>query len=84
MAFEVGAHARRCSSRARRSAASLPRRIGLEMRAVIAGGARILEQIERVGGDVFRRRPVLRRRDWALLRCASALTPTRARVATRP
>jgi phytoene/squalene synthetase len=45
----------------------LPLRAGLELRAVIAGGLRILERIERVDGDVFNRRPMLTKRDWALL-----------------
>jgi squalene synthase HpnC len=45
----------------------LPWRLGLELRAVIAGGSRILERIDAVRGDVFSHRPVLRRRDWALL-----------------
>ncbi len=42
-------------------------RIGLEMRMIIAGGARILDKIAAVDGDVFRRRPVLTRPDWALM-----------------
>jgi phytoene/squalene synthetase len=42
-------------------------RIGLEMRMIIAGGARILDRIDAVGGDVFRRRPVLTKPDWALM-----------------
>jgi phytoene synthase len=46
-------------------AASLPGRLGLEIRATIAGGAIILDRIEAAGGDVFRRRPVLGARDWA-------------------
>jgi phytoene/squalene synthetase len=45
----------------------LPLRAGIELRAVIAGGMRILERIERVDGDVFNRRPMLTKRDWALL-----------------
>jgi squalene synthase HpnC len=43
---------------------ALKGRIGLEMRMIIAGGARILEKIERVDGDVFRHRPVLGPLDW--------------------
>ncbi len=43
---------------------SLPDRIGLEIRAIVAGGLRILEKIETVGYDVFRRRPVLTGADW--------------------
>ena len=46
---------------------SLPGRPGLEIRATVQGGLRILEKIERAGGDVFRRRPVLRWFDWPLL-----------------
>jgi squalene synthase HpnC len=45
----------------------LPGRIGLEIRTVVLGGLRILEKLERVRGDVFRHRPVLRRWDWPLL-----------------
>lgn len=42
-------------------------RIGLEMRMIIAGGERILRKIENARYDVFRRRPVLRSPDWALM-----------------
>jgi phytoene synthase len=45
----------------------LPGRIGLEIRAIVAGGLRILDKIEAVGYDVFRRRPVLDRMDWPRL-----------------
>ena len=48
-------------------ARSLPGRIGLEIRATIQGGLRILEKIERVDFDVFRRRPVLGAFDWPLV-----------------
>lgn len=46
---------------------ALKGRIGLEMRMIIAGGARILEKIERVQGDVFRHRPVLKTLDWPIM-----------------
>jgi phytoene synthase len=46
---------------------ALPGRIGLEIRATVQGGLRILEKIERAGYDVFRRRPQLRAFDWPLL-----------------
>jgi phytoene synthase len=46
---------------------ALPGRIGLEIRATIQGGLRILEKIERTGYDVFRRRPQLRALDWPLV-----------------
>ena len=42
----------------------LPGRIGLEIRAIVAGGLRILEKIEAVGYDVFSRRPALTALDW--------------------
>lgn len=42
-------------------------RIGWELRLVVLGGLRILERIEGVGYDVFRRRPTLRPYDWPLL-----------------
>jgi len=45
----------------------LPGRIGLELRAVMQGGLMILEKLERVSGDVFRKRPVLKTLDWPLL-----------------
>jgi phytoene/squalene synthetase len=34
---------------------------------VVQGGLRILEAIEAAGYDVFRRRPQLKRRDWAVI-----------------
>jgi squalene synthase HpnC len=43
----------------------LPGRIGLELRMIVQGGLRILEAIEEVDYDVFRRRPALARADWA-------------------
>jgi squalene synthase HpnC len=54
----------------------LPLRAGIELRAVIAGGMRILERIESVDGDVFNRRPMLTKRDWALL-ALRTLAPAR-------
>ena len=42
----------------------LPGRIGLEIRAIVAGGLRILEKIEAVAYDVFHRRPMLNSLDW--------------------
>lgn len=46
---------------------SLPGRIGLEIRATVQGGLRILQRIENAGYDVFRKRPVLRWFDWPFL-----------------
>jgi phytoene synthase len=46
---------------------SLPGRIGLEIRAIVAGGLAILDKIESAGYDVFDRRPALRTFDWPLV-----------------
>jgi squalene synthase HpnC len=46
---------------------ALPGRIGLEIRATVQGGLRILEKIERAQYDVFRHRPVLRWHDWPVI-----------------
>jgi phytoene synthase len=46
---------------------ALPGRIGLEIRATVHGGLRILEKIESARYDVFRQRPVLKWHDWPLL-----------------
>jgi phytoene synthase len=46
---------------------ALPGRIGLEIRATVQGGLRILEKIERAGYDVFLRRPTLGPLDWPRL-----------------
>jgi squalene synthase HpnC len=45
----------------------LPGRVGWELRLVIQGGLRILERIEQVDHDVFRRRPSLGRADWLVM-----------------
>lgn len=45
----------------------LPGRIGWELRLVIQGGLRVLEAIDAADGDVFRRRPQLRKADWLTL-----------------
>ena len=52
-------------------ARALPLRARLELKMVVAGGLRILEAIEHAQGDVFRHRPVLRRRDWAVMLAAA-------------
>jgi phytoene synthase len=66
MRFQV-ARAREMILRGAPLARSLPGRIGLEIRTTIQGGLRILQKIERVDYDVFRRRPVLAPSDWPLL-----------------
>jgi phytoene synthase len=63
MAFECE-RSRRLLGQGKPLARSLRGRLGLEIRATIAGGARILDKIDAAGGDVFRARPVLTRLDW--------------------
>jgi len=43
---------------------ALPGRIGLEIRAIVAGGLALLDKIEAVDYDVFARRPTLAGLDW--------------------
>ncbi|MGH8713327.1 MAG: squalene synthase HpnC [Casimicrobiaceae bacterium] len=70
MAFEV-ARARELLQSGRVLARALPLRARLELRMVVAGGLSILRAIDRAQGDVFRRRPVLRRRDRAVMLVAA-------------
>jgi squalene synthase HpnC len=77
MQFQVE-RARAMLGRGAPLALALPGRIGLEIRTVVQGGLRILEKIERVRGDVFRRRPVLRAWDWPLM-LSRALSMRRAK-----
>jgi squalene synthase HpnC len=49
-------------------------RIGLELALVVQGGLRVLEKLDAVDGDVFKRRPVLRPWDWMLM-LTRALAP---------
>ncbi len=46
---------------------ALPGRAGLEIRATLQGGLRILEKLEAARCDMFRARPVLHWFDWPLL-----------------
>ncbi|MDB5756327.1 MAG: hpnC [Massilia sp.] len=66
MAFEVE-RARALLLSGAPLALRLPGRIGWELRLVVQGGLRILELIERVGYDVFTRRPTLGTLDWPVL-----------------
>ncbi len=70
--FEV-ARARALLEAGRPLTRALPLRLGLELKFILAGGLRILSAIDAVRGDIFRRRPQLRRRDW-LAMSAVALT----------
>jgi squalene synthase HpnC len=71
LAFEVG-RARALLVSGRPLVAALPLRLALELKLVIAGGLRVLDAIDAVGGDVFRQRPRLASRDWLTI-TASAL-----------
>jgi phytoene synthase len=53
----------------------LPGRMGLEIRAIVAGGLRILDKIEAVDYDVFKRRPKLEAFDWPLIMWRSLVRP---------
>ncbi len=61
--FQVS-RARALLERGRSLPRALPWRQGLELSAVIAGGLRILERIDAVGGNVFTARPTLATWDW--------------------
>lgn len=53
---------------------TLEGRIGLELRMIVQGGARILKKLQDSEGDVFRHRPVLHKSDWVSM-LARALLP---------
>jgi len=81
MVFET-ARARAWLDAGRPLLRELPWRLRLEIGAVIAGGRRILSRIDGVGGDIFRRRPVLGPLDWfAVALCT--LVPVRTRATGR-
>jgi squalene synthase HpnC len=42
-------------------------RVGVELGMIVLGGERILKKLHETGGDVFRQRPRLDRRDWIYL-----------------
>ncbi|HVL55245.1 MAG TPA: squalene synthase HpnC [Burkholderiaceae bacterium] len=60
---EQAQFARRLLDRGTELPSMVPRRLAWELRAIIAGGLRILQRIERLDHDVFAQRPVLRARD---------------------
>lgn len=72
MAFEVE-RARELMLSGASLGSDLPGRIGVEIRAIVAGGLRILDKIEAVGYDVFHRRPVLGTFDWPRILLRAAL-----------
>jgi squalene synthase HpnC len=42
-------------------------RVGFELRLVVQGGLRVLEKIELVKGDVFHKRPIIKRWDYCIM-----------------
>jgi squalene synthase HpnC len=76
MAFEVE-RARALLVAGRPLLRALPWRLSLELAAVIEGGLRICARIDRVGGDVFAHRPVLRARDWCAVAYHAVLSARR-------
>jgi len=79
LAFET-ARARALLAAGRPLVRALPARLGLELSAVIAGGTRILDRIDAVGGDVFRHRPMLGPRDWIAVGFRALVPPRSADV----
>jgi squalene synthase HpnC len=53
----------------------LPGRTGLEIRAIVAGGLRVLDKIEAIDYDVFARRPKLETLDWPFILWRSLVRP---------
>ena len=66
MAFEIG-RSRNLMLSGSSLATRLPGRLGWELRLVVQGGLRILEKIEAVEADVFKRRPKLGKADWLIM-----------------
>lgn len=66
MQFQVD-RARKLLMRGAPLATRLGGRIGLELRMIVQGGARILDKIDAVHYDIFNRRPVLGAADWPLM-----------------
>ena len=56
----------------------LPGRIGMEIRAIVAGGLRILDKIDAVDYEVFTRRPRLQAPDWPLILWRTLVRPLEA------
>jgi squalene synthase HpnC len=63
MAFEC-ARARGMLAEGSALGRELPGKLGLEIRATVAGGTAILDKIDAARGDVFRHRPTLGKFDW--------------------
>jgi squalene synthase HpnC len=72
LAFEVE-RARALLVGGRALTRALPLRLALELKLIVAGGLRILDAIDAVQGDVFRRRPRLGALDWLALAAPALL-----------
>lgn len=81
MAYET-ARTRALLESGRPLTAALPWRLGLELAGVLAGAHWVLDAIDRVEGDVFRRRPALRRRDWSTVAWRALFPSRRHRLAS--
>jgi squalene synthase HpnC len=79
LAFQT-ARARAMLESGRALTRELPWRPGLELAGVLAGGHRILDGIDAVGGDVFRHRPQLARTDWIAIAWQAVFPPRRHRL----
>lgn len=64
-------------------AGALPARAGFELKLVVLGGLRVLERLDQLHYDMFRHRPTLRGRDWALM-LLRACRPLRRRTHRHP
>ena len=83
LAFDT-ARARALLASGSRRPGALPWRLALELRAVLAGGHRVLDAIDAVAGDVFRHRPQLSTADWAVVAAHALFPPRRQRGAALP
>ena len=59
---------------------ALPLRLALELRAIVAGGLRILHRIDAAGGDVFKATPRLGPYDWLAVAFRAMVPARRAPV----
>jgi squalene synthase HpnC len=72
MAFETS-RARAMLNAGKPLARALPLRLSLELRAVIAGGVRVLDRIDQMQGNVFEAPPRLRLHDWVAVACRAIM-----------
>jgi phytoene/squalene synthetase len=79
MRFET-ARTRALLESGRPLARALPWRLRLELGGVLAGGHWVLDAIDAVDGDVFRRRPALAGKDWLRIAAHAVVPPRRHRA----